>query len=478
MTQPYEPPLHRTLFLCVAILLAVGFVAGGGTQARGWGETLLQLGALPVLVLMAGYALHAPGHSRLALCIALLVPIAVAMQLLPSPGWAEAANGPRRMLHEAVALAESGEGGFALRISLAPWATERGFWSLLPALAAFCAALLLDGQRKRQLSWCVVGLAVFSLVLGFLQLGTPQDSVLNPFPQWAPALGGVFANPNHQATALTLAMVVTLSWIFASWGRETSGRAVTGPVPVAWRRASASLLVLVLLIAIPLTGSRAMVLIAAAAALAAPLTSGWLRGRMRDRQRKLGLALLGTGAMAAAALAAAVSSWVRVDSQMEYRGSVARVTMDLAREAMPLGTGVGSFVPWFDAHAPKALMQFEYFNHAHNEYVQWWLESGLAGLAWGLVLLMVLVWAFPWKALQWRSVRSSRPRTGENAGEAVQGNDWIFGAAWLAVAVLLAHSAVDYPLRTPALMTAGAWFAGVMVSGALARSAVSGVLSR
>ena len=50
-----------------------------------------------------------------------------------------------------------------------------------------------------------------------------------------------------------------------------------------------------------------------------------------------------------------------------------------------------------------------------------------------------------------------------------QGGDWLATAAWLAVAVVLAHSLVDYPLRTTALMTVTAWFAGVTVAAALRR---------
>ncbi|MEO7937504.1 MAG: O-antigen ligase family protein [Burkholderiaceae bacterium] len=409
---------------------------------------------------------HASRSSRIALAIAWLVFAGVALQLLSWPG-GEGALGARQLLHEAQSSA--GIDGSGLRISLTPWATERGVWALLPAIAAFSAALLLPIARRASLSWLVVAIACASLVLGFLQLGAPQDSPLNPFPQHAPALGGVFANPNHQATALTIALVLVLSWLLGTLGTRGDGsdeddRAFHS-LPLIWRRVAAAVLAAFLLVAVPLTGSRGMVLIAAGALLLVPLTSGWLRQQMRSRRgATLGLVLLGGGALLAVGLLVAVSGWVRVDTELESRGALAKATAGMAREAMPLGTGVGSFVPWFDAHAPESLIEHEYFNHAHNEYVQWWLESGVGGLLWIALLATVMLWAFPWSALPAR-----RRKDGEPVRSRPEDGDWLASAAWLAVAVVLAHSLVDYPLRTTALMTVTAWFAGITVAAASRR---------
>ncbi|UWX04055.1 O-antigen ligase family protein [Pseudoxanthomonas sp. NC8] len=70
-------------------------------------------------------------------------------------------------------------------------------------------------------------------------------------------------------------------------------------------------------------------------------------------------------------------AWTR---EKESRSAVYAATSRMASEAMPTGTGVGSFVRWFEAHAPDSLVRWTYFNHAHNEYLQWWLEGGVLGL--------------------------------------------------------------------------------------------------
>ena len=172
-------------------------LSGGGSQDRGWGDALVQLLAWPVLSLAAWQLTATDATSgrsgRVLLALAVLLPLGL---------WVQAASG----------------------WSLAPWASERAAWAVLPAVAAFCAGLALPRPRQGVLAWVIVGLAAASLLLGYLQLGAPQDSLLNPFPQWAPALNGLFANPNHQATSLAVALVLCLAWLLHDDGRERDGR--------------------------------------------------------------------------------------------------------------------------------------------------------------------------------------------------------------------------------------------------------------
>lgn len=440
------------LFAATALLLALAWVTGGGSRDRGWGDAITQLIALPVLLTAWTVALQGrlSRWSRVALAVALLVPAAVALQLLPLPGFLQAGGPARSGLLADLQLAGLAEPG--LGASLSPWATERSLWALLPAVAMFSAVLVLPTRRRQELAWLLVGLVGFSLLLGLLQLGAPQTSPLNPFPELRPAMAGVFANPNHQATGLTIGLVLLLSWLSgARRDAEVSSRRRLGQMMAVIG------LAVLFLAALPLTGSRAMVLIAGGALLATPVLTGWLGRRLqRNRRGRLRLALVSGGAVAAVLLLVAVTSWIRVDVETESRAAVAAATMAMAGETMPWGVGVGSFVPWFDAHAPEPLVQYSYFNHAHNEYVQWWLESGIAGIAWILLLAAGLLATFP---RAWLHPRNRHSHV------AVGSDDWLVPAAWLAIAVVLAHSLVDYPLRTPAVMTATALLAAIVVSG-------------
>lgn len=403
------------LFILTALLLILAVLTGGGSQDRGWGDAVTQLLAWAVLLPAAWQLLSSggPPARRWLVALAAAVPLVLSLQWLTG-------------------------------LSLAPWASERALWSVLPAVAVFLATLVLPPRDLQRLAWLFVGLASASLVLGYLQLGAPQDSPLNPFPEWPPALNGLYANPNHQATSIAIALVIVISWLIHDDPAHRDGRWWATRIAVGG-------LGLFLLAGLPLTGSRGAVMAAVAGLMAVPVANGWLGRRWRRHRRVALLASVG-GAVAAALLLLAAHGWLKVDRQDESRSAVFAATAQMAREASPGGIGTGSFVPWFEAHAPDALVQGEYFNHAHSEYPQWWLESGLAGLAWIAALLLLVIWSRP------RPGRGRRP-------------DWLHVGAWVGVLVVLAHSAVDYPLRTPALMTATALLAGIASAHAMTRPA-------
>ena len=260
--HPYTP-FERWGHLAVAAVLVLAFTTGGGASDYGLGDALTQWLALPLLV-WAALALQAsPGNGlrRAAIGVALLIAVTVAVQQLPSPAglWGSVA------VRDALASDLQAAGVDAPRQlwSLTPLASERGLWSLLPALAVFLAALALPLRHQRSLLLAVVALSTASLLLGYLQLGAPQDSLLNPFPEWAPALNGFFANPNHQATGLAIAVVAISALLVNDWGRDE-------PLLPRWARFSLAALALLLLASLTLTGSRAAFLLVVLALVAVP----------------------------------------------------------------------------------------------------------------------------------------------------------------------------------------------------------------
>ena len=102
----------------------------------------------------------------------------------------------------------------------------------------------------------------------------------------------------------------------------------------------------------------------------------------------------------------------------------------------------------FEQAAPSSLWLAQYVNHAHNEYAQWWLTAGWLGM---LVLACVLALL----AVVGMGIARLRGR-GSNA--------ILAAASFVAVAVVLAHSWADYPLRTTTLMATTATLAGVMLA--------------
>ena len=129
----------------------------------------------------------------------------------------------------------------------------------------------------------------------------------------------------------------------------------------------------------------------------------------------------------------------------------ARNTIAAAKAFMPLGSGVGSFVPVYaGVEPPQDVLANTFANRAHNDVLESWLETGVVGVAlMALFGLWLLVRAF---AL-WRPA-SSGGRIVDHA---------LPRAAVLVVALLIAHSLVDYPLRTGALMAMFAFASALLL---------------
>jgi hypothetical protein len=119
---------------------------------------------------------------------------------------------------------------------------------------------------------------------------------------------------------------------------------------------------------------------------------------------------------------------------------------------MPFGSGLGTFVPVYAMfEKPKDAMVEIYANHAHNDFVELWLTTGAIGIT---LAAMALAW------LALRTVQIWRSAPPEGASDL----DWdLARAATLVVGLLIAHSVLDYPLRTGAIMAVVAFCCALMV---------------
>lgn len=425
------------------LLLAVSVATGGSSQESGVGLLLAQWLSLP-LIAWAGYLLlsgPAPGivtRAWLVLAAALLaVPL---LQLLPLQG----GGAGRAALADDLAL--FGVEG-AARLSLLPGATLASAVFLLPALAVFGLVLVLPAHARRWVAAAIVALAMASVLLGLAQLGAPQESVLNPYPQWRPAMGGFFANPNHQATLLVVTAVFASAWVTAALGAWPADRPHRMPVLVG----SACLLLLAL-VALPLTGSRAGLVIGvlACGVVVAVHLPAWRGGRATR------VGLVASTTVAGLGLLAGIR-WMRVAAVEDLRDPLRSATAGIGNLFAPAGSGMGSFVRVFEQEAPTELLLGEYINHAHNEYAQWWLEAGIPALL--VMALGAAVLALTLRALLRLPAQARAPGL----------------TALVAFVAIMAHSLVDYPLRTPALLTVAAALAG-MVAAATSRPRRAGVI--
>lgn len=129
----------------------------------------------------------------------------------------------------------------------------------------------------------------------------------------------------------------------------------------------------------------------------------------------------------------------------QSRAHMWRGTLELIGRTFPAGTGLGSFPLIYPLIEDPAMVGRTFVNHAHNDYLELLLETGLPGL---ILLVAFLGWWVIAAVRVWRS-RLSSP---------------FARAATIGSAAILAHSVVDYPLRTAAVAAVFALCLALMVA--------------
>lgn len=406
------------LFLCLVL---------GGSAQGVWQNALLQLLGVAIIAWAAATRLQEPLAlpARHLLLIVLAAIAVVIVQLVPIPAsmWASGARAPlavsMRLLTDAVP---------ATPLSLAPFATVAALLALIPAIAMFCATVALGAYRPRLLAAALFAGALLGILLGALQVASsdPAQSAWYLYPDTN--LGsavGFFANSNHMATLLVTCLPFLAALLAA--GRTAKLQQYSGLVGMVAGGA------IVIVVGIALNQSMAgygLALPVAAASVLIVLPPG-SRARRVIAAGTAGLLIAVIVALQASSIGSTAigeQAATSVQSRQEILATSARAIGDF----MPFGSGLGTFVKVYPMYEPIERVSPTYVIHAHNDYVEVALELGIFGI---LLVGAFLIW---WGAAVLRVWRSAE--TGPFAR-----------AASVASAAILAHSLVDFPLRTAAV---------------------------
>lgn len=421
--------------------MLVGALALGGGQG-GLGDTFVQLWALGLIgYLFAG----SPPLGRLLLSwqspgwlvlVALAVPL---LQALPLPAWIGGGGEQGRGL----LVPQLTTVGLTLTssISVQALAAERALWTLLPGVAIYLSALTMSNELQRRLLGIVLFLAFAGLVLGLMQVADGADSALRLYSNTNRMDAvGFFANRNHLA-ALLLA-VLPLSLAAVAW--VISERAAGTPVSPIVVAGFVGLSVM-LILGIALTRSRAGLLLGMfGLLLSAPMVLSMRR--RRGVKRVFGIILTLSLLLTIQFALFGILQRLQADPLGDQRWQIADLTVEAARQNAPLGSGLGSFrqvFQSFDTQAPGTGI----VNHAHNDYLELWLEAGWPFVAAATILIGLAAWAAfgAWRSTDARSSLLAK-------------------AASISLLLVLLHSSLDYPLRTTAHQAVFALLLAVLLS--------------
>lgn len=429
------------------MLLVAAVSLGGGQGALG--DAVVQLLALLLLAILAGNArcsrvVATPRWTWAPVAAVVCLPL---LQCLPlSPGlWAslgERGEIAAELAHAAVVPNP--------RWGLNPTASERAFMWLLPAIALYLAVMGMSRRHRMGMVLLLLTLVIAQVLVGLAQLAGGSGSPLRFYASTNPTDAvGFFANRNHfaglVALALPLALALTAGAVVERY--EDRSRSLL-------RIAAGAGTCLLLILGLALSRSRAGILLGMVAMLlSAPILLGLQRRRGMRRVLFATMVLSGLLVVQFAlfGLLQRFGQDPLEDGRWVYAGTSARA----AAAYGPLGSGLGTFRQAYQpferdsAEGPRSTI----VNHAHNDYLELWLETGWLMLPAAGVLLGVLAFA---------AARAIRVRKGRADLEAVLARTMV-----VAIAIPVVHSMVDYPLRTTAHLAVFGLLCGMLVAGAL-----------
>ena len=422
--------------IAAMVLLAFSFAFGGASQSHALRLALVELAALPVLVLAGGRIFHSGLWREHRFSLGLLAAIVAVplIQLIPLPPAVWTNLPGREDMVLALELAGLAPGWSSL--SMTPELSWRSAVALAPPAAFFLAMLSLSHVQKLRLFHVFIGASVAGILLGAIQLASGSLYLWD----WVESgqVRGFFANRNHLASSLLIALPIPLVFGAAELRRRDHGSSAL------WFGGIFAGLVIVALAAIR---SRAGIILFAPVMLTTLLAVWIAAGRGRPGPSMLALAG-GVGvALTAVAVLALPPILARFDTQggPETRFERWPLVAETAQTYLPLGSGIGSFDTIYRSVEPLEELDGSFFNQAHNDYLEIWLEAGWLGIG---VIFAFLIWYARRCWAAWRAVPS---REGD-----------LQRAASIGIGVLLLHSAGDYPLRTVTLAVVFALCCGVL----------------
>jgi O-antigen ligase len=421
--------MHVLRLALVPLYLLLCLVFGGASAAGILGNMMLQLLALPVIVAAClsqpATPVPAPGRQLIALFLAMLSVVALQLVPLPPSIWGSL---PGR---GAIAEGYAAIGAEApwLTLSLAPYRTVSSALWLLPAIAVLLAILRLKAFKPIYIAWVLTGVTVVSVAIGALQVGTGEGSpwYFYRITNYG-ASTGFFANANHLATLL----VCTFPFLTALYlHARAKGRSM--------QKNSGLLVILagavgVVFVGVAVNRSLAGVGLSVPVLAASALMFLSRRGRRMPRWLLALVPLLVIGSVAGVLTAPLGNNLIGAEARgsEESRFTSFSRSLDAAGDFAPAGSGIGTFQEIYPSKENPATITRFFMNHVHNDYIELALETGAPG---AIVLALFLFW---WGRRTWTIWRA-------------EDRDHFALAGSIASAAILAHSFVDYPLRTAAI---------------------------
>lgn len=438
-----------------AMLIFAPLIKGGN---RPFPLLILELAAIVLfflLFLRPSFWQLLPRPLLVALGILVALPL---VQLLPLPeflwNWL-----PGRAVY-ADALTAVGSAANYRTLSLIPGATQSALLVLLVPLAVFLATVSTSQTQLRQLINLFIGLAVLQAIIGLAQFGTGSLTVF-----WPPAEGkigsahGTYPNYNHFAGFLEMALPLVLALFIShidfgsqrSPGRHHSDNRRNRISQLFTSRIRFNTVAiytgaaLAILLGLIFSRSRTAIALTMLCILLCALIFGSRVGGQRSSRLVTLLTVIGFALALEIGLTPVLIRFADGGLVDNTRLSIFAATIQGIGEFFPFGSGLGSYPAVFRRFQPGDVPLF--VNHAHNDYLEWLFEGGLATA----VLMLAFLALY---GLRWRQIWPS----GEERWTSIS---FVRIAAGIALLLMGLHGLIDFNLHIPANAAYFAFVAGI-----------------
>lgn len=421
----------RLLLFCGFLIICA--VLGGSSRDDVLSDLPVRLGALIVIGLSIA-AVDRAALDRIRLPLVLLGCLALWMtaQLVPLSPWCWR-HLPGREPFVVIAAA-AGQSAAWRPISLTPDLTLNALLGLLPPLAALLGSATFSQREQWIVLLITVVGSITSALVGLAQLADVAPYFYSPTNIGDPV--GFFANRNHQA----LLEAITMPLVFLLCARIRRRPGLPAIIP-----ALCYLMIIFLLAELVVAGSRAGLVLGLVGlgATVASTKGRLLEGTAKSSGRLLrSLPMIGSMLCLAALILLAqftgrgqtISRLLFSDESIDERYTLAPSVWRMTLRMFPVGGGFGSFDSVYRTFQPSSLLSPTYFNHAHNDLLEWAYEGGLPAI----ILCLILI---NWIAR--RAAIALRAPTFSGRELAMLGS--------IVLVLECIASSVDYPLRTPTL---------------------------
>lgn len=428
-------------FVLLCGLLAVLWLAGGGSRADVLGQVIVRSVAWLSLVLAI---LLAPkprfGDAKPLWMLLGATILLVVIQLVPLPPGLWHALPGRAPFAEVPGTDPQQWRPW----SLVPGATFNALHSLVVPLVVLVLIGGASDEERARLPAILLGLIFASMIYGLFQFsgGVLSNPLIN---DTVGQISGSFANRNHFALFLAFGCALAPVWALA-------GRAHPG-----WRGPVALGLMVLFALTILATGSRAGLALGLVGVFAGIVLVWRDLKRILARTPRWVLPALIAAFVATIAIfvllsvaadrAVAINRALATETGEDMRSRGLPTVLSMIQTYFPFGAGFGGFDPIFRIHEPFHLLKITYFNHAHNDFLEIIMDSGAAGVA---LLLGALGWLVFAGVHAWRVRRAGGPA--------------LPALGFVLLLLVVLASIVDYPARTPMIMAvivlAGLWLYG------------------